>query len=119
MDTLTSQEYGSLLRIEYGFWQQAKRKYEAGLLDRERAVTRMDRQRTHILNWKQACQEELDPEDYPEEYYQDTPDPAEQVLHQEETPEKLTAVNKTEIPEEDGTQMNIYDFLRDGEIRWR
>lgn len=117
MDALTSQEYGLLLRIEYGFWQQAKRQYESGRKPLENTVIRMDLQRQHILNWKKSCREHLDPEDYPEEYYLDTPEPAEKILHVENTPEKLIAVNK--IPEGDGTQMNILDYIRDGEICWR
>lgn len=110
---MTSEEYGSLLRIEYGFWQQAIRSYNLGRITREQAVTRMDLQRNHIIGWKQRCREELDPDTYPEEYYREEPEPADQALPQEE---KMQMPD----PDNDGTQMNIYDFLReDGEIRWR
>lgn len=110
---MTSEEYGSLLRIEYGFWQQARRSYHRGRITREQAVTRMELQRECIADWKQRCREELEEGDYPKEYYQAEPEPADQALPQEE---KMQLPD----PDNDGMQMNIYDFLRDdGEIRWR
>lgn len=82
----------------------------------------MDAQRGHILHWKQKCKDVLNPEDYPEEYYLDTPEPAEKIFPEEDTPkleEKLMVVNKIEVPEGNGTQMNILDYMQDGNISWR
>lgn len=103
-----------LLRIEYGFWQQARREYDLVRISREKAVLKMNLQRKHILGWKQRCREELDPDTYPEEYYQDIPEPAENVLQQE-----INQPHQLPDPDNDGTQMDIYDFIKDGEIRWR
>ena len=108
-----SEELSMTLRAEYLFYQRYMRWQYEGRLTGDGEI-RLRNTIKAIRNAKNDCREELMEEEYPEEYYYDDPEE-----FQVQKGEKLTTINKTEILQGDGTQMNIYDFLIDGEIRWR
>ena len=109
-----AEELSQVLRVEYLFHGQYCRWQQEGRLTGEAASRKINAERGAILKAKEACRKELGQDEYPEEYYYS--DPGEFTP---ESPKKLIAVNKTRVPEGDGRQMDITDYMEGGKIAWR
>lgn len=109
-----AEELSQVLRVEYLFYNQYRRWQQEGRLTPKEASRKINAECKAIRRAKDTCRQELEENEYPEEYYYD--DPEEFIP---EPSEKLMIVNKIEIPEGDGTQMNILDYMQDGNICWR
>lgn len=106
-----AEELSQTLRFEYLYCERYRcRQQENKLLPGDE--TRLRKTIEAIANAKRSCKEDLPENEYPEEYYYDDP-------FIPESSEKLMVVNKIEIPEGDGIQMNIQDYIKDGKICWR
>lgn len=111
-------ELSLLLRIEYGFWNQYHRWYQTGRISQPEAVHRLNAQRKSIISFKKKCElelQEVQEEEYPEEYYFATPEPAEILFRKSAAPEPTTLSTPAQIPVPDtGTeavQLSIFDVF--------
>lgn len=115
-----AEELSQNLGLEYLFYQRYIRWQQGGDLTRNGQI-RLKNTIRAIRNLKEECQRELPEEEYPEEYYYDDPENFEVPEKVPKTEEKLTTINKTQktkIPN-DGIQMNIMDYMHDGNICWK
>lgn len=116
-----AEELSQNLRLEYLFYQRYIRWQQGGDLTRNGQI-RLENTIRAIRNLKQECQRELPEEEYPEEYYYDDPEVFEIPEKVPKPEEKLTTIKtqKAKILDNDGTQMNIMDYMQhDGNICWK
>lgn len=106
-------ELSLLLRIEYGFWNQYHRWYQANRISEAEAIHRLNMQRKSIISFKESCEQELQEDEYPEEYYFATPEPAELLFQKTAAPETSSRNTPAQIPKPDieAVQLSIFDVF--------
>lgn len=105
------------LSLEYLFYQRYLHQWQQdGNLSKSDWI-RLKNTIRAILRTKRVCREELTEDEYPVEYYYENPEELPELLLQEE--ETLLVKKELEIPDNDGIQMHIMDYVHDGNISWR
>lgn len=112
-----SEELAMLLRIEYRSYNHCISWFRKGLYDRE-AVREKINSRRHVINTlKQWCVQELQEDDYPEEYYLPDPLPADQIIGSdaEEPDDKKKGTHLMAVlPDPDNAvQLSLFDLFGD------
>ena len=113
-----SEELSMLLRIEYRSYNHCMSWFRKGLYSRDTVWEKLNSRCRAIKTMKQWCVQELQEEEYPEEYYIPDPLPADQIIdsNMEEPAENDTPLTAV-IPDLDNAvpvQISLFDFY--GEI---
>lgn len=90
-----TEELAMLLRVEGYFCQHYSRQYQKNVITYDAACAKIKRCIGSVRKWKSLCVQELDEEDYPEEFF--FPEP--------EIPPK-----KSDFRTENEHQLSLFDF---------
>lgn len=110
-----SEELSLLLRIEYRSYNHCISWFQKGLYDRDSVREKINSRCRAINTMKRWCVQELQEEEYPDEYYLPDPLPSDQIIDLDTKEPAAKNLHLTAIlPDPDKpVQISLFDFYGD------